>query len=339
MSVKSFSIFIGAAAGAISLPVFATHTSALALGAGTLSAPINTETAIPIPQGHFAGGVRTEFVKFNTLSASQLLEEEADESVDSLLDNSLLFAYGLTENLTLGVRLPFYRRFENIREGEEEGVVNLGDSDGIGDLIAFSQYRFLHLPRYNVHAGLILGLKTPSGMTDRRSREGERLEAELQPGSGSWDGIFGLSYTQNFAAFDQRLEDFTFNASAVYTVVTEGSQETDLGDNFSYNASLSYRLPLGGLDRREEYFFRGTGGVGMDLILEFNGRWLDNTRISGRNKDSSGGLQGYLSPGARLLLGRHTNVGVSFGIPVVDDLNGTQDNLDYRLVGTLNFFF
>lgn len=88
-----------------------------------------------------------------------------------------------------------------------------------------------------------------------------------------------------------------------------------------------------------EYFFLGAGGFGVDLILEFNGQWRDKTRISGHTDQNSGGNVGYLSPGVRALLGRHTNLGFSFGIPVVDDLKGDQDNLDFRLVGGLNFYF
>lgn len=316
--------------------VSATHTGALALGAGTLSAPINTETAVPIPKRHFAGGIRTEFTKFNSLSDAQLLRLKEEDpkadlhSTESLFSPSLLIAYGLSDNLSLGIRLPYVRRGK-LREPEEEGVANLGSAAGIGDLLAFGQFRFLQLAQPNAHAALFLGFKAPSGVTDRRSRAGEKLEAELQPGSGSWDGLFGLAYTHNLAAL-------TFNASTVYTVVTEGSQNTDLGDIFSYNAALSYRLPLGA-GRIGEWFFLGAGGFGVDLILEFNGQWRDKTRISGHADKNSGGNVGYLSPGVRLLLGRYTNLGFSFGIPVVDNLNGDQDNLDFRLVGGLNFYF
>lgn len=212
--IKSSSVWLGAGLFLCAPTASATHTGALALGAGTLSAPINTETAIPVSKEHFAGGIRTEFVKFNPLSDSQLLrlreeDPEADlHSTESLLSTSLLLAYGLTDNLTLGIRLPYVRRGK-LREpphhdAGEEGVENLGSAGGIGDLLAFGQFRFLNLPQPNAHAALLLGFKAPSGVTDRRSREGKKLEAELQPGSGSWDGIFGLAYTQNVAALTQR---------------------------------------------------------------------------------------------------------------------------------------
>lgn len=331
------------------VPASATHTSALALGAGTLSAPINTETAITIPQGHFAGGLRTQFVKFNQLSDDQLLrlreeDPEADlHSTESLLSTSLLLAYGLSENFTVGLRLPFVKR-DDMREpphheeggghGHEEesaGVEKLGSASGIGDLVVFGQFRFLHWQHSDTHAALLLGVKTPSGSTSEKSRGGEKLEAELQPGSGSWDGIFGLSFTQNFSPV-------TINSSLVYTVVTEGTQDTDLGDVFNYNLAVSYRLPLGG-GRKGDYFFLGEGGIGVDLILEYNGQWRDKTRVGSRSDGNSGGSLGYISPGVRVLLGRHTSVNFSYGHPVVDALNGDQDNVDYRLVGSVNFYF
>ncbi len=342
--------FLGVLVGLLfSFPVMATHSGGIALGAGAFSAPINTETAIPIPKGRFAGGLRSEFIQFNTLSDSQLLrlqeeDPEADlHSTESLLTTSLLLATGITDNLTVGLRIPFVWR-NKLREpphGEEEGdaghdeegegVENLGDANGFGDVIAFGQFRFLHLEESNTHAAVILGFKAPTGINDRTSDEGERLETELQPGSGSWDGIFGLSFTQNIDAL-------TFNASTIYTLVADGSQDTNLGDVFNYNFAVSYRLPIGGTQEGGEYFFLDDNKFGIDMIFEINGQWREETKIGSENDRNSGGNQLYLSPGLRVNMGRHANMGFSFGIPVIDDLNGDQDNLDYRVVGSLNFY-
>ena len=37
------------------------------------------------------------------------------------------------------------------------------------------------------------GIELPTGSTHQRSRDGERLETERRPGTGSWDPIFGAS--------------------------------------------------------------------------------------------------------------------------------------------------
>ncbi len=78
----------------------------------------------------------------------------------------------------------------------------------------------------------MFGIKASTGKTSRRSADGtELLETEFQPGSDSWDGLLGLAFTQEFGAF-------SFHASSVYTITSEGAQETDLGDIFSYTATF-----------------------------------------------------------------------------------------------------
>lgn len=317
----------------------ATHTGSLALGGGNMSAPINTETAVPIPQGHFAGGLRSEFVKIDRMSQAQALrlheqDETADlHSVESLLSSSLGFAYGVTDNLTVGLRLPYLWR-ENISEPEDGEIARLGDANGLGDLVGFGQYRFFHDPVRNIHASALFGVKMPTGRTHRFADTGEIIEAEQQPGSGSWDGIAGLSYTQ------QIFERVTFNASTVYTIVTKGTQRTDLGDAFSYNAALSYRTTAGsGNTEGGDYFFLPQGSYALDLVMELNGQWRDLQSVRGQSVANSGGHQLYLSPGVRLTAGQHWNMGVSFGVPVVEHFNSHQDELDYRAVGTLSFYY
>ena len=323
---------------AYSLPSQATHTGSLALGGGNLSAPINTETAVPIPQGHFAGGLRSEFVKVDRMPQAlalrlRALDDSADlHSVDSLLTTSLGMAYGLTDDLTVGLRLPYVWR-ENVSEPEDGEIRQLGNPNGLGDLVAFGQYRFFHDPAREIHASVLLGVKTPTGRTRRATREGGVFEAEQQPGSGSWDGIAGLSYTQQFGLF-------TFNASTLYTIVTKGTQDTDLGDAFAYNAALSYRLSAGAESpNTEDYFFLSAHRYAVDLVMELNGQWRERQTLAGRTENNSGGHQLYLSPGVRLTAGQHWSTGFSFGIPLVEHFNGRQDELDYRAVGTLSFYY
>jgi hypothetical protein len=318
---------------------WATHTGAVTLGGGNLSSAINTESAVPIPQGHFAGGLRSEYVKIDRMSEGQALRlheanEEADlHRVESVLSTSLGVAYGVSDDLTVGVRVPYVWR-ENVSEPHDDEIERLGDSNGLGDTVAFGQYRFLHLQEQDVHAAVLLGVKTPTGRTRRVAdgEEGHLFEAEQQPGSGSWDGIAGLSYTQVFGPV-------TFNASTIYTIVTKGTQSTDLGDVFSYNAALSYRLKPGGDNGGGDYFFLSPGQYALDLVMELNGQWRDHQSVHGERVDNSGGHQLYVSPGVRLTAGQHVNLGLSFGVPIVEHFNGNQDELDYRAVGTLSFYY
>ena len=370
----------------LSCPAWATHTGSGGIGGAPTAGPINTESAITLPKGKWSVGLRTEFVKFDRLTDAEMKflrenDPEADlHSITSLSVTSASASYGLTENFTIGLRIPYVIR-NDIKEPEHEHgvldiaqeesdhdtgesdhdvgdadhddgesdhddgdsiadtdhdaaepaevvVLDLGNADGLGDMIFFGQYRFFHNETKTMNASALFGFKAPTGNTHEASNQGVRLETELQPGSGSWDGILGLSYTQIIARL-------SLNASAVYTIVSEGSQSTDLGDVFNYNAAIAYRIGSG-----EPGLMDITKGeVAWDLVLELNGQWRDKQTASGIVDGNSGGNQLYFSPGVRFIGSSLWNIGVSFGVPLISDFNGTQDDLDYRVIGALNFNF
>lgn len=327
-----------------SSPAEAGHTASLGIGVGTAS-PINTESAVTLPRGRWAAGLRTEYTNFEDFSDAKLLAlreahpEAGLDAVDSLLNASIGGFYGITDDLTLGLRLPYAWRFDireppHLEEGEgqdEEGagvIEQVGDTDGIGDLVLFGQYRFFHEPNKQ-HAAIQIGVKTPSGEADERSPEGELIEADLQPGSGSWDASFGIAYTHWFSPF-------AFDTNILYTVVTEGTQDTELGDVFNYNFALSYRVG-GGL---QGVFYAARQGPAWDLFAEINGEWRDTKETGGVDDPDFGGHLLFFSPGVRLTLGSNWSFAVSGGIPMVADLNGQNlADPDYRVTASLGFSY
>jgi hypothetical protein len=112
----------------------------------------------------------------------------------------LSYAYGVTNDFTVALRLPYVRR-TGIREAVEDEatgdleVENFGPADGIGDLTLFGQYRFFN--QNNTELAALFGVKTPTGRTNDLTAEGEIFDAEFQPGSGSWDPLLGLAWTHH----------------------------------------------------------------------------------------------------------------------------------------------
>ena len=78
---------------------------------------------------------------------------------------------------------------------ETPETLDRGDTEGIGDLTLFGQYRFYGQDT-GLQASLLTGIKTPTGETGEHDDQGELFEAEFQPGSGSWDPMFGLALSQ-----------------------------------------------------------------------------------------------------------------------------------------------
>lgn len=341
----------GLSLGALWLPfvALADHpVSGLGLG---IAAPITTVTGAVLPRGETAIQAQVEHTRFDAFSDHELAEArerdpEGDiHSVDSLTVPAVNLAYGLTDNTTIGARLPYVIR-RNIREpahgheGEAPGghddehggqdVESLGDASGLGDIRLFLTHNILRDSARGRNAALLVGVKAPTGETERRSPEGELLETEFQPGSGSWDGMVG-------GAISGGLGPVELAGNLLFTVTGEGSQSTDLGNSLAFNGAVSYRIGQATGDHHH-----GHGAVAaphshtrVDLILELNGEWRARKTVAGAEDNNHGGTLVFLSPGIHVSGDHGWGLSLSAGVPVITNLNGFQVEPDYRLIATL----
>jgi hypothetical protein len=321
-------LFIVAGLIAYSTTPLADHGS-MGFGIGTAS-PIVTQTGVTLPTGMWAGGVIAQYIDFKSTSDQQLLDAQSVHgdvhSVYTYLQPSLFAAYGVTDDLSLGLRIPYVLRSgvhsPSGEAGEEGNTINhLGDPSGFGDVSLFGQYRFFHTQDNLNHASLVVGLKTPTGATGVKTALGDPFELHHQPGSGSWDPSFGLSFTR-------AMGQFSFDTSVLYTIATQGAQQTTLGDVFDYNIAVSYAF---GAPARNA-LFASSNNAPWTAVLELNGTRREHQIASGITDPNSGGNSVYISPGVRYSGGKNWNTALSFGVPIVNDPNGYQTNPDYRIV-------
>ena len=225
--------------------------------------------------------------------------------------------YGVTDNLTISLRIP-YENINNIREvhSDEPDEIHLhGDAKGMGDITLMGQYRFLKTES-NFESALFLGLRIPTGKTNDRDIHGETFEAEFLPGTGAWSPIIGIAATKRFGKV-------SLDGNLQYTFGTRGTQFTNLGDIFDYNAALSYRAV--------------SGSISWDLILEANGEWKEKQKIRGEKDPNSGGNVLFLAPGTRVVFGKKFSAYLSAGIPLIQDRNGIQDDAKYKVLLGISF--
>jgi hypothetical protein len=354
-------------------PAMSHHPS----GTGTSSTggPIVTIPGTTLQKGASAAYVVFEHFSFDELSDSVLeaaaARHEHAHSLATLESPMLGYSYGLTDRLMVSAILPYVARTgireashhhheeaeahahsdgseEHEHEGgephheaaaEENETVDRGDTEGIGDLSLFGQYRF-YGQAVGLQASLLAGIETPTGETGERDNQGELFEAEFQPGSGSWDPMLGL-------ALSQAQGRWSFDGNVLYTIATEGTQQTDLGDRFHYNGAVTYRLKGGdaeashkaamphsnrpGQAHHHEHHM-GPRGLVIDAVLELNGEWQAKQTISGASDPNSGGNVLFLSPGVRIASNRWSGF-VTVGVPIINDLNGLQSEPTYRLFG------
>lgn len=297
----------------ITQSAFAHHPGAEA-GLGT-TGPIRAISASTLPKGKWAFSFQFEYFDLDPFSNRELLSfAGAGEDVHSTAAISHAFlvgSYGITDDITLSLKFP-YIYLDDIKEAhadEPDEVHVHGDSEGIGDFSLLGQYRFFNSNSWE--ASFILGLEFPTGQTDEHDIEDERFSTEFQPGSGSWDPFGGIAVQKKFGKVG-------LYGSLLYSIATEGAQDTNLGDMLSYNAAVSY-TPL-------------AGDLLWDLILELNGEFKQKQDIDGIDDPNSGGNVLLLSPGTRLSWNRRWTLFCSLGVPIVQDWNGIQNDLNYRVL-------
>jgi len=315
---------------------------------------INTIGADTMAESLWSISLRLDLIDLKTFSNAELADFAEDDvdthSADRVVVPSINVAYGLSDDFTLGARLP-YVSTQDVREPSLEGGVPgseaLGDSAGLGDVTLFGQYRFVRetadLPAFAV----IGGLKMPTGEERERTDEGELFETEFQPGSGSWDPMLGLAATRTFGRA-------SVSANVLYILANDGSQHTNLGDVLNYNLGWAYRLngeaphplgtePEGGHvhvhEDGQEHVHAHESATIWDLVLELNGVWHEEQTIDGQRDENSGGNRLFLAPGVRMTVDDRWAAFASVGVPLLEHVNGAEHETDVHAVMGVNFSF
>lgn len=309
-----------------------------------------------LPQGTTLVTFEVDYIKFKPIPDARLTDLALQgvgevHSLKSIAVPSVSLAYGVTNDLTVGVRLPYLANRE-IRETDPEngGINPRGGVYGIGDTTLTASYRFLREGSAGIDAAVIAGVKAPTGRNDAVDKNGEEFETEHQPGSGSWDGIFGLAVSKQIGLV-------TFSANGRYGLAGDGDRNTNLGDQVSYGVSASYRVWSSGqhsgshmhlgADRPAGIMHHGgvdhdaprhLGPMSLDVILGLNGEWHDQQTVDGVRDGNTGGRVLYLSPGLSLTNG-NTVTNVNLAIPVSTELNGIQAAPDWRLATSFGVKF
>ena len=333
----------GTALCAFASPALADHGGASGLGQGGSSLDVLSPDTLDA--GQFAVGLRATVTNPDSRSDAELAALAGSHvhahDTDYNLGAAVGAAYGVSHRLTLSAELPFVRR-DHLREGAHshdggtvtDSVEQLGTVSGIGDASLLAKYRLTG--EAGPAFALIAGIKVPTGSTHRRSPEGERLETEHQPGTGSWDPIAG-------AAFGAKAGSLRVNASALYQFSGKGAQDTRLGDRFKAGIALSHRFGpaehyhdeaphhhdhAGGAEPHEHS--PAHGHASWDGFVELTGEWEGRQRTAGEIEEASGGKALWLSPGARFNTASGYSVALSAGVPVWQRIRSSHPENHYR---------
>jgi len=263
------------------------------------------ETAPPL----FPGG---GLISYNSIFISRGLRSHSSANIPLTArptfshEGDFHFTWGFRRDFDLTVLVPV---ITNHFEMPNPIGIPINGGTGLGDAMILVKYRFYRRDskRGTTQASVTLGPKVPTGRTNLADRNGKRLPASLQPGSGSTDFFVSANWTYTGLFNVRRLvADEEFHS----LLRSQGTQETRLGSDFESRFWLSFR-PYESKNGAREWF------IGPVVT------WLhsQDDRIAAMNQAGSGGdvlLAGVTTyvgvlPGVHLWLGTDWDVAHSAG--------------------------
>lgn len=274
-----------------------TAIAALGWAGAAWSAPITSNTALPVAEGEFV--FREQIVVDR--SGADPSGAERDRTAWSAIS---VLGYGINSDLTVFGVVPYVNKHLELTEGDERRAHS---AHGLGDVTLFGRYTVFknNFPGGNFRVAPFVGVEMPTGDDDDSDAFG-RKPASVQPGSGSWDPFGGIVLTY------QTL-DFQIDAQLAYQANTEANG-FEFGDVARADASFQYRLWPRELAGGLPGFLYG--------VVEANLVHAGRNRIDGVEDRNSGGATLFIAPGLQYVT-RRWIVETAVQLPVVQNRNGT----------------
>jgi len=229
-------------------------------------------------------------------------------------------SYNFSSRFGLNLNAPIiHREFHRTQLASPSGTVydESGSITGLGDIALIARLSLLQKVKMtsSININLLAGAKFPTGDTARLDNEvasakldlatygpghqhgliGGIHEHDLSLGSGSYDGVFGLSSTF-------RWKRWFINNQTQYYLRSEG-RDYQFGDMIIVSGGPGVYFPLGE---------QSTLSVQANAFYEANAR----DKIIGQTFDQTGMSAWYLGPLLNLSLGEHFSANAGVDIPL-----------------------
>lgn len=267
-------------------------------GNDLLSAPINSNVALPVRKGGFIFRSQARWLRATDDPTS------SDKQVNVVaITNALI--YGVTPDLALFAIFPYIFRNVELTDPSSGKRIDKNDS-GIGDLTLIGRYTIYakDYPSGTARFAPLAGIKLPTGDDDLEPITTESVD--LQFGGVS-------TITWDFGRHE-------IDADIIYRVNTE-AKDFEKGDDLFYDLAYEFRVyPWTLPDVGAPNF--------LYLVAEANGIFSQKSELNGKTIDNSGGSILFLSPGIQFATKRYI-LEASIQLPVIQDLNGNQVETDF----------
>ncbi len=263
-------------------------------------------------------------------SAKSLDEASTSTSYTSLpvsmdmIKYTFTAGYGFSPRFKGFVSMPYLRNTMDMTMSNGVGLgwmdMTMEPISAPGDATIMGLYRMYTdreiRPNKALTAGI--GVKTATGSSTETTSSGKYVHAHMQPGTGSWDPLFSLLYTQ-------MVDPFLMQADMTHQFSTRNHQGYEFGDSTAVNLGATYAMVPE---------FNVSAGLTYLHVGRANDRDGNYTNLSSLMDDpaNTGGDSLWLSPGIQAIPVKNAVVDMKVQFPVWEDVNGIQLVTRYRLV-------
>ncbi|HSK75235.1 MAG TPA: transporter [Thermoanaerobaculia bacterium] len=230
--------------------------------------------------------------------------------------------YTPSTHWVFGVRVPVH-----VESHVESPGLGSQSASGPGDVVLTGKHRFFRqVGRWqDRHAAVELGVKLPTGSTDRPAdpRLAPALHHRLQPGTGSTDFLASLVYQQARGKWGQA-------ADVSYRLNGEGDGDYRQGDEVRLNGSLQYIL-----------FPRVYTRPGRELfvLLEGTATWKEADRLRDTALPGTRRTELLLAPGLQYVATERLFLELSVQFPLSSDVDEEGLASDWNALANFRFAF
>ena len=222
--------------------------------------------------------------------------------------------YSFTDKFSIDGFFSFVRQERTINQF---GNTNFSATDGVGDAVLLFKYKVWATEGNKSVFQIGIGPKIPLGASDKRNEIGLTFNADLQPGSGAWDGVL---FTQFSHVLGIR-PSMSFLATGTYGIK---GKNTSYFEVQTYQFGNEFQLSLGLSDR----VLIGKSIIDPALLLQVRNQAPD--QIDAVDLPSTGGNWVFINPSLIDWLTPDISLNAGISIPLFSDIIGTQVTPTYR---------
>lgn len=238
--------------------------------------------------------------------------------------------YAVNERLSLMAMLPLVRK--DMDHITRMGVRFTTRSDGVGDVSLRGVYVLSTTRRQNLF--LNLGLSVPTGdidaSDDTPAASNAQLPYPMQPGSGTWDLLPGITWTRQD-------DGWSWGAQALATIrLADNNNDYTLGDRLEVSGWASRQLsPV----------WKGSLRLKAQSWDKINGAdpALNPMMVATADPDLQGGTRVDLLVGMNYYgpdgMFNGSRLAIEAGMPVYEDVDGLQMSADWQLSANWQLIF